>query len=282
MTRKFSMSYLTALGCSPPEMTYIAERAGYDFVGFRSITPIDQKFSAVDPSFSLSNDKAMLRETKAALNETGLQLLDLEVVVIYDGINPKDHLPDFEAAAELGGRHVLTVIRTGDRNQAIESYSKLCELAKPFGLTIDLEFVTWFNISTLKGAVDIVNSAGCDNGGILIDPLHFHRSRINPVELEIVPKEWLHYAQLCDAPAEIPRSQEELIYTATKERLYAGEGGIDLAEILSKIPEIPYAIEIPHIKRIKELGVEKFARNCLETAKGYFESNFDRTRIKEI
>ncbi|MCM3567511.1 sugar phosphate isomerase/epimerase [Neobacillus mesonae] len=271
MTREFSMSYLTALGCSPPEMTYIAKQAGYDFVGFRSITPHDRKFSAVDPSISLSKNKEMLRKTKTALNETGIKLLDLEVVVIYDGVDPKEHLSDFEAAAELGGRHVLTVIRTSDRHQAIECYSELCELAKPFGLTIDLEFVTWFNVSTLKGAIDIVKSAGCDNGGILIDPLHFHRSRIHPNELENVPKEWLHYAQLCDAPAKIPATQEELIYTATKERLYVGEGGIDLASILSKMPEIPYAIEIPNVKRIKELGVEKFARNCLQTAKEYLD-----------
>jgi sugar phosphate isomerase/epimerase len=269
MTRQFSLSYLTALNCSPPEMVYIAEHAGYDFVGFRSITPNNSKFSVSGLELSLSKDKKMFRKTKTALNETGLKVLDLEVVVIYDGFEPKVHLPDFEVAAELGGRHVLTIVRTSDRKRAIECFTELCDLAKPFGLTIDLEFVPWFNVSTLKDAIDIVSAAGCDNGGILVDPLHFHRSKVGIEELEQVPREWIHYAQICDAHKEIPITEEELIYTATKERLYVGEGGIDVAAILKKLPNIPYAIEIPHIQRVKELGVEQFARNCLQTAKDY-------------
>ena len=35
--RKFSLAHLTVLGCAPPEMTYIAARAGYDYVSFRLI-----------------------------------------------------------------------------------------------------------------------------------------------------------------------------------------------------------------------------------------------------
>lgn len=269
MTKQFSLSYLTALNCSPPEMVYIAERAGYDFVGFRSITPDNPKFSVSGLELSLSKDKEMFRKTKTALDETGLKVLDLEVVVIHDGFEPKSYLPDFEVAAELGGRHVLTIVRTNDRNHAIEGFQELCELAKPFGLTIDLEFVPWFNASTLKNAIDIVGAAGCNNGGILVDPLHFNRSRVKIEELEQVPREWFHYAQICDAPKSIPTTEEELIYTATKERLYLGEGGIDVAAILNKLPNIPYAIEIPHVTRIKELGVEKYAQNCLQTAKEY-------------
>lgn len=269
MTRKFSLSYLTALNSSPPEMVYIAERAGYDFVGLRTITPNDPKFSVSSPGLSLSKDRAMFRKTKTALDETGVKLLDLEVAVIYDGVDPKIYLPDLEIASELGGQHVLTIIRTGNRNLAIECFSELCKLAKPFGLTIDLEFVPWFNVSTLKDSIDIVSSSDCDNGGILIDPLHFNRSMVGIEELELIPREWFHYAQICDAPKEIPTSVEELIYTATKERLYVGEGGIDVASILKKIPNIPYAIEIPNVKRVNEFGVEQYARNCLLTAKEY-------------
>jgi sugar phosphate isomerase/epimerase len=115
--------------------------------------------------------------------------------------------------------------------------------------------------------MEIVSAAGCDNGGILVDSLHFHRSKVGLEELEQVPREWFHYAQICDAPKDIPITEEELIYTATKERLYVGEGGIDVAAILKKLPNIPYAIEIPHVKKIQEFGVEQYARNCLQTAK---------------
>ena len=37
MSQKYSLAHLTVLGCAPPEMTYIAGRAGYDYVSFRPI-----------------------------------------------------------------------------------------------------------------------------------------------------------------------------------------------------------------------------------------------------
>jgi hypothetical protein len=35
MEQEFSLAHLTVLGCAPPEMTYIAARAGYDYVSIR-------------------------------------------------------------------------------------------------------------------------------------------------------------------------------------------------------------------------------------------------------
>ncbi|MBM4763362.1 sugar phosphate isomerase/epimerase [Bacillus sp. B15-48] len=278
MTRQFSISYLTTLNVPPPEMIHIAARAGYDFVGLRTIAPADPKFSVSDPGYPLSKDKAMLRATKNALQDTGLKLLDLEVVVIYDGLNPTDYLNDFEAAAELGGRHVVTVVKSEDRNYAIECFAELCDLAKPFGLTMDLEYVTWFKVSTLKDALEIVEAAGCDNGGILVDPLHHHRSRVDNAELDQLLQKWINYAQLCDGPSHIPSTVEELVYTGTKERLYVGEGGIDVEGIVKRLPEVPYAIEMPHVKRIEELGAEEFARRCLQTAKDYLDQKLGVTK----
>jgi sugar phosphate isomerase/epimerase len=269
MTRQFSLAHLTVLNCAPPEMTYVAARAGYDFVSFRPIglgTPNE-------PQYSLAEDKVMLRQTKAALAETGLKLLDIEMVRIYDGVDPKIYLPALEVAAELGARHVLTTASTNDRNFVIDCFSELCDMAKPFGLTMDLEFITWYNVSTFKEAVDIVRAANRENGGILIDTLHFNRSCIRLEELDAVPHEWFHYAHVCDAPKEIPTTKEGMIHTAREERLYLGEGGIDVAAILNRIPEIPYSLEIPHAKRARELGYEEYARRCLQTAKDYLDTH---------
>ena len=269
MTRQFSLAHLTVLGCTPSEMTYIAAQAGYDFVSLRPIG----LGTVNEPQYPLAEDKTMMRLTKAALAETGLKLLDIEMVRIYDGVDPEMYLPAFEVAAELGGRHVLTTVMTDNRPFAIDCYAEICELAKPFGLTIDLEFISWYNISTIKEAFDIVRTANCENGGILIDTLHFNRSQVKIEELDTVPHEWFHYAHVCDAPKESPITKEGLIHTAREERLYLGEGGIDIASILNRIPEIPYSLEIPHAKRAQELGYEEVARRCLQTAKDYLDSH---------
>lgn len=266
---QFSLAHLTVLGCAPPEMTYIAARAGYDYVSYRAI------FFGLpnEPNYELAENKEMLRQTKAALNYTGINLWDIELARIYDGLDPKCYVPAMEVAAELGGRHVLTSIWTSDRSFATECFAELCDLAKPFGLTMNLEFVTWAEVKTMAEAMRILRAANRDNAGILVDTLHFHRSRVLLEELDEVPREWFNFAHLCDAPSEIPTSKDDLIHTGRDERLYAGEGGINIAEILNRIPKVPYSIELPHLARAREYGYAEHAWRCLQTAKDYLAAH---------
>ena len=74
-------------------------------------------------------------------------------------------------------------------------------------------------------------------------------------------------------PKEIPPTNEGLIHTGREERLYPGEGGIDIASILNRLPEVPYSLEIPNLVRVKELGFAEHAWRCLETAKKYFSNH---------
>lgn len=98
-------------------------------------------------------------------------------------------------------------------------------------------------------------------------------------ELDEVPREWFHFAHLCDAPPEIPSTKMGLIHTGRDERLYAGEGGIDIAAILNRMPEIPYSIELPNLVRVKELGHFEHAWRCLQTAKRYMATHPRSGRI---
>lgn len=268
MKMQFSLAHLTVLGCPPPEMTYIAARAGYDFVSFRLI----YMGLPGEPNYALAENKEMLRQTKKALESTGIKLHDIELARIHDGLDPKKYLPAMEVAAELGARCVLSSIWTPNRDFAIECYAELCDLAKPLGLTVDLEFVTWASVTNLKEAMDVLRAANRENCGIMIDTLHFNRSRVALEELDEVPREWFHFAHICDAPEEIPTTKEGLIHTGRDERLYLGEGGIDVAAILNRMPLVPYSIELPHIARVKELGYAEHAWRCLETAKTYLNA----------
>ena len=269
MTQQFSLAHLTALGCAPPELIYIAARAGYDFVSLRPI------FMGLpnEPNYALAENKLMLRQTQKALAETGVKLLDIELARVYDGLDPKKYLPALEVAAELGGRHVLSSVWTPERNFAIDCFGELCDLAKQFGLTVNLEFVTFADIKNLREALDFLRAADRENCGVMVDTLHFHRSRVALEELDAVPREWFHFAHLCDGPPEIPTTREGLIHTARDERLYPGEGAIDIAAILNRIPEVPYSIELPHIARVKEFGYAEHAWRCLQTAKDYLSAH---------
>jgi sugar phosphate isomerase/epimerase len=266
--QEYSLAHLTVIGLAPPEMIYVAARAGYDFVSFR---PIYMGLPG-EPNFELSANPQLLRETRTALASTGLQVLDIELARVSDGLDPKVYGPALEVGAELGAKHVISSIWTADRVFATECFAQLCDLARPLGLTINLEFVTFASVRTLQEALEVLRAARRENCGILVDTLHFSRSRVSPGELIAVPREWFRFVHLCDAPAEIPTTNEALIRAAREERLYVGEGGIDLAAILQRIPDVPYSIEVPHLARVKELGYAEHAFRCLETAKAFMRA----------
>lgn len=266
MTRQFSLAHLTLLDCSPPEMVHIASRAGYDFVSLRLISMGLQG----EHNYDLATNKQLLYETKAAFSDTGMRLLDIELARIYEGMDTTAYLPAFEIAAELGGRHVLSSIWTDDRNYAIEKFGEVCDLAKQFELSVELEFVPIASIKDLTGALDILHSVNRTNAGLMIDTHHFHRSGDKIEELQNVPSSYFRFFHLCDAPAEIPTSLVEMKRIIRENRLYVGEGGINVAEIVNSLPvNTPCSIELPNTRRMKELGYEEFARQCLETSKEY-------------
>ena len=269
MAQQYSLAHLTVLGCAPPEMTYIAARAGYDFV---SIRPIYMGLPG-EPNYALAENPQMLKQTKRALADTGVRVHDIELARIHDDMYPTKYLPAMEVAAELGARAVLSSIWTTQREYAIEKFGEVCDLASTFGLTVDLEYVPIAGVNTLAGAVDVLRRVKRDNAGLMIDVHHFHRALDQPEDLDGLPREWFHFAHLCDAQGDIPADRAEMTRILREERLYVGEGGIPVAAILNRLPEMVYSIELPHLARAREFGYAEHAFRCLESAKAYAAAN---------
>lgn len=269
MERKYSLAYLTVNGCSPPEMTYIAANAGYDFVSFRLIPMNIPGEIAYVPE-----DREMIKKTRAALRETGIGVLDLELARIVEDVEATSYVPAMEIMAEMGASHVISSAwtqRTDDRNFIIDRFAEICDLAKPFGLTVNLEFPTFSRLTNLEETADIVRAADRTNGGILIDTLYYHFSRVDLDEVKKLPSEWINLLHICDTTNHIPPDKEGMVHVARDERLYCGEGSIDFHKLLSCIPTVPCSIELPHAERVKQFGYEGHARRCLETAKRHFD-----------
>jgi sugar phosphate isomerase/epimerase len=251
-------------------MIYIASMAGYDYVSLRTI----YMGLPGEPNYELSKNKEMLKQTRRALSDTGLKLLDIELARVFDGMDPRAFEPAMAVAAELGGRHVLSSIWTDNRDYYLEKFAQICDLAKGYGLTVDLEFVPIAGVKDLKGTIDVLETVNRDNAGILIDTHHFQRSGENPEELRRLPRSWFNFAHLCDAPGPIPTDNEEMTRILREAREYVGEGGINIAEILGAMPrEINYSIELPNLEKVRELGYAEHARRSLVTAKAYMDQH---------
>ena len=153
----------------------------------------------------------------------------------------------------------------------IDKFSFICEISQTYELSVALEFPTFSRLVNLKDAVDIVEAANQVNGGILIDTLYMHMSRVDSTELEGLPPEWFKFIQVSDVAPGIPDYHEGMIDIARHARLYPGEGCIDFADIIEKLPPLDYCIELPNKNRIAELGYEEHARRCIQAAKNLLD-----------
>jgi sugar phosphate isomerase/epimerase len=102
----------------------------------------------------------------------------------------------------------------------------------------------------------------------LVDALHFDRSGSLISDIAAIPFGRFHYWQLCDGPAERPATSEEMMRAARTERMFPGEGGIDLASLTRAMPaDIAVSIEVPTVELAKTMGAYARARRALSAAK---------------
>ena len=266
----YSLAHLTLINCTPPELVYIAARAGYDAVSPRFI-PMN-----VAGEFTQSPlDKSIVQATKTALSTTGLQVLDVELARITENCDPRTFVPAMELGGELGAKRMIMSAWTNTRDDhefIVDCYAETCDLAAPYGMTVDLEFPSFSRIRTLDEALDIVRAADRPNAGILVDTLYLHLSRVDVAELLHVSSELFHFLHVSDALPGIADTREGMIQLARDARLYPGEGCIDFKGIIQRMPPLDYSIELPNQSRITELGYEEHARRCLIHAKRTFGS----------
>lgn len=269
----YSLAHLTALSLSPPELVDAAAATGYRYVGLRMT-----KVTPEEPHYPLASDPALMRTTKTHLAATGVEVLDIELARISSTENPRDYMRFLEAGAELGARYVITQLPDSDFARKTDHFAELCQLARPLGLSLELEFPSWTETGNLAEAVRVLREADQPNAGILVDLLHFARSDSSIEELRELPASWFHFAHVCDAPGEIPATTEEIIHTARFERLLPGEGGIDVRGILDAMPAgIPYALEIPRATLVAQVGAKEHARMAISAARSHLDTDRSRT-----
>jgi sugar phosphate isomerase/epimerase len=259
----FSLAHLTVLDLPPPAVIRVAAAAGCRAAGLR-LLPVAPGAAG----YRLHEEPALLRETLAAMAETGVAVTDLEIIMLRPETRIDGLLPFLEAGARLGARHVLVAGYDPEEARLTATFADFCEAAAPFGLTGDLEFMPWTDAPDLAAAIRVVRGAAQPNGGILVDALHLDRSRSRVEDLATVPRDWLHYWQLCDAPAERPATTEGLLHTARAERLFPGQGGLDLAALVRAMPpDIPVSLEIPTLELARTVGPEERVRRAMAAAR---------------
>lgn len=235
MKRKLGLAALTCIELAPPDLAAAAAAAGYDCVGFRLIGVPGQTLPAFE-----------LRELESRLADSDLEVLDVEIFRLEAGTDVASFESTLAIAARLKATEILVHGADADASRLAESFARLCDLAGKYGLRANIEPMPWVDVSTVAQAKRILQGT---NGAVLVDAIHFFRADNGFDDLKDAP---LRYVQFCDAHAGTPGDLQEVIRQARGDRLFPGEGALDLRGMLSALPaDLPMSLEIPLARKIE-------------------------------
>jgi sugar phosphate isomerase/epimerase len=253
VTRRIGLAALTCIELAPPDLVSTAAAAGYDCVGLRLIPIAGQTLPAFEE-----------RELERRMADTGVGVLDVEVFRLEAGTDVAAFEPTLALAARLKASELLAHGADADENRLVETLSRLCELAGRYGLNVNVEPMPWVEVSTVAKARRILDKAARTNAALLVDPIHFFRADNSFDDLKGAP---LRYLQFCDAHHGRPTEVQELMRQARGDRLFPGDGALDLRGLLGALPPgLPACIELPYAKPMPPL---ERARRALEASRRY-------------
>lgn len=251
--RNIGLAALTVLELPHHQQVAVAAQCGYSHVGLRLVPVAGQPFG----------HDLDLAAVERRLADTGVRVLDIEVFRLDAQADVAGFEPVLAAAARLKATELLVHGADAIEARQIDSFGRFCDLAARYGLAASIEPMPWVAVSTIERALRIIEGAGRANGALLVDAIHFFRAGDRLEDLRRVPRGRLRYAQFCDAPAECPPDLPEIIRQARADRLPPGEGGLDLAGLLSALPpEIPLSLEVPMARPLAPLERARLAREA--------------------
>ncbi len=266
--RRYTFAPLMAMHYAPPQLLQLAAHAGVWGVGLRLLPTVPGALH-----YPLMRQPEQLRETLACIRDLGIAVFDLELIRIGPELRVDDYLGVFEVGQQLGAQVINVIGDDPDPSRLAASYAALCDAAAPFGLSCDIEPMPWSAVPDVATAHRVIAAVQRPNVGVLVDALHFGRSASTLADVAALPREWIHYGQVCDGTLPGPATREGLIHDARCERLLPGEGDIDLRGLFAQLPtDVPVNIEVPNDKRAPVMGYEAWAKAAVAATRAVIEA----------
>ncbi|MCR5859943.1 sugar phosphate isomerase/epimerase [Mesorhizobium sp. J428] len=227
----------------------MAAAAGYARIGLRLCPPF-----AGAPHYPLRAGSDALRTLSRLCADMGIDVYDIEAVVIDAEFAPRIMVPTLEAAAELRATRLTVAGDDPDHGRLAANFALLCELASPYGVSVDMENMGWRSIATYAQADALVASAGADNAGVLVDAIHFFRNGGDIAQLRGGLLR-VHSVQLCDVTGPAPATSEAMTAEARAGRVAPGEGDLPLHDLLDALPPATcISVEVPMSEPSRSAG----------------------------
>lgn len=217
------------------ERAEAAARAGYAGIGLY----VDDLVRAVD--------RHGFSGVRSIVADNGLEYLEFEALLDWFADGDRRAVSDhtrktlLSAAEKLGAYQIKVAgdIRGGDWpiETMTESFRILCREAAAVGTQISIEILPISNIRDLPTAIAIVEGAGEENGGLLLDIWHFARGGIPYEDIATIPPHFIKHIELDDADSEpIGTLFEDMVLR----RRLPGEGALDVPRFLRCVRDTGY------------------------------------------
>jgi len=146
----------------------------------------------------------------------------------------------FEVASFYGAQAVAGVVMGPeiDFKAAASGLALLGKMGADRGLKVCIEWLPWCGLPTIKSAWELVQEAGGDNIGLVVDTWHWLRQPggPDPDTLRQIPGDRIHCVQLDDTTA--AGTGDDLFMESTTNRMLPGDGEVDWPGLLSILDEI--------------------------------------------
>jgi sugar phosphate isomerase/epimerase len=218
-----------------------------------------------------------LKEMKAILDDNGIKYVELEFLTDWFLDDARKAESDsrkrrlLQASEALQAKH----IKIGDfyntacpMPRIVEAFAALCKEAEDYGATLGFEFMASAMIDNWKDSLELVETAGAKNGGLIVDIVHVVNIGITYEQLSRLPSRYLINVELNDGT--LPGSPSH----DPSERRFCGEGDFDIKGFIKCIKAIgysgPWAVEV-FSHELAGLSLDELNTRSFDTTMAQFE-----------
>ncbi len=254
------------------------EKHGYDFIEIRSMDKLPEYL-----------EEHSIEELVTYFQTHHIKPLALNALVFFNNRDEegyKEIISQFTEMLELGKKigikYIVAVplvteekiLKEDIKTSCLEVLTELSSLAEPYGIKIALEFVGHpkCTVNTFAQAYEIVEAVNRDNVGLVLDCFHFHAMGSNIEDLKKADSSKIFILHIDDTE-DFP-----IGFLTDEDRLWPGQGAIDLDGILSTLKEIGFSdvvsIELfrPEYYQLEaEETIKKAKETTLNVVSKYFE-----------
>jgi sugar phosphate isomerase/epimerase len=204
-------------------------------------------------------------EVVPLLDRAGVRCLDVLALIVSDDRDRTLAGAESvaEAASAVAAPWVLAVFRSSDR----ETIARAAAIISESGARMGVEFSPLGTVPTIPAARELVEGAGPERAGVVIDSWHVLHGPTPWDDLGAVPLDRIAYVQFSDGFA--PVSMEETM----NRRALPGEGELELERFASTLLERGWdgvvSVEVLS-EELRALPIEEFASQAFRTTEHFW------------